>query len=76
METATSISPASVPVPPMAQTKLLPPSAMTSIRLPQSAIQPLGWTQLPGGAIYVAASPDGSLWVLSSIGWRREATLA
>ena len=37
-------------------------------RGPQSAIAPLGWTQLPGGGVYAAASPDGSLWVLSTLG--------
>ncbi|MBV8749606.1 MAG: hypothetical protein JO103_07815, partial [Candidatus Eremiobacteraeota bacterium] len=41
---------------------------MTSLRLPKSAIQPVGWTQLPGCATIVAASPDGSLWVLSCQG--------
>jgi hypothetical protein len=41
---------------------------MTSVRIPRSAIQPVGWTQLRGGGIFVAASPDGSVWVLSSIG--------
>jgi sugar lactone lactonase YvrE len=52
----------------MAKTAVLPSSVMTSIRRPRSVIAPLGWTQLPGGAIVVAASPDGSIWVLSSIG--------
>jgi len=68
LQTPKSLSPASVNVPPMMQTPIQPPSAMTAIRRPRSDIQPLGWTQLPGGAIYVAASPDGSIWVLSSIG--------
>ena len=63
-----SVSPASIPAPPMARTAILPSSAMTSVRTPQSAIAPLGWTQLPGGGIFVAASPDGSIWVLSNQG--------
>ena len=41
---------------------------MTAFRTPKDAIPPLGWTQLPGGAVFVAASPDGSIWVLSSVG--------
>ena len=65
--TVRSVSPALIPAPPMARTTLLPPSAMTSIR-PQIAIQPLGWTQIPGGASFVAAGPDGSIWVLSNQG--------
>jgi streptogramin lyase len=52
----------------MVKTPIQPSSAMTSIRRPKSLIQPVGWTQLPGGAIFVAASPDGSIWVLSSLG--------
>ena len=68
LETAKSISPASVSAPPMVQTKLLAPSAMSGVRLPKSAIGPLGWTQLPGGGIAVAGSPDGSIWVLSNQG--------
>jgi hypothetical protein len=68
METPKSVSPASVPAPPMAQTTVQPASAMSSVRVPKSAIPPLDWTQLPGGAILVAASPDGSIWVLSSQG--------
>lgn len=68
LDTAKSVSPASVSAPPMVQTAILPPSVMTSIRIPRSAIQPVGWTQLPGGGIFVAASPDGTAWVLSSIG--------
>jgi virginiamycin B lyase len=67
-EAAKSVSPGAIAASPMAQTSIQPPSVMTSVRLPKSAIQPLGWTQLPGGAIYVAASPDGSIWVLSSLG--------
>lgn len=51
----------------MAKTTILPSSVMSG-RKPRSVIEPVGWTQLPGGAIFVAASPDGSIWVLSSLG--------
>jgi Tectonin domain len=67
MPTAKSVSPASVSAPPMARTAILPSSAM-SLRTPRSAIVPVGFTQLPGGAIFVVASPDGSIWALSSQG--------
>jgi hypothetical protein len=67
MQTPNSVSPASFKVAPMVQTPIQPASVMAS-RHPQNDIQALGWTQLPGGGIFVAASPDGSLWVLSSIG--------
>jgi hypothetical protein len=60
-----SISPALVAAPPMAQTRA---SAMTSLRLPASIITPVGFTQLPGAGVAVAASPDGSVWVLSTQG--------
>jgi streptogramin lyase len=65
--TAKSVSPASIKAPPMARTPILPSSLMSG-RKPQSVIQPAGWTQLPGGAVFVAASPDESIWVLSSLG--------
>lgn len=68
MQMPASVSPGSIKPPPMVQSPIQPPSAMTSIRQPRSDIQTLGWTQLPGGGIYVTASPDGSIWVLSSIG--------
>ena len=67
MQTPKSASPGSITVAPMLQTAIQQASVMSS-RRPQSDIQGLGWTQLPGGGIYVAASPDGSLWVLSSVG--------
>jgi hypothetical protein len=67
MQTPTSVSPDSVHVPPMARTAVQPSSVMSS-RRPQSAIQPLGWTQLPGAAVFVTTSPDGSIWVLSPEG--------
>ena len=68
LPTAKSVSPASIPAPPMASTAVLPASAMTAGRRPSIDIKALGWTQIPGGAVYVAASSDGSIWVLSSIG--------
>ncbi len=39
-----------------------------SSRTPQTAVQPLGFTQIPGAAVFIAASPDGSVWVLSTQG--------
>jgi hypothetical protein len=61
-----SISPASVPVAPMPQTPLQPESVMLSARHTQNEIVNLGFTQLTGSAQYVAASPDGSIWVVSN----------
>ena len=66
--TAVSLSPQSFRPPAMVRTARLPSSVMTSIRTPKSVIAPVGWTQLPGGAVFVSASPDGSLWALSSAG--------
>jgi hypothetical protein len=75
--TVKSVSPALIAAPPMAKTAILPASAMTSIRpvsamtsvrRPKSAIQPFNWAQITGGAIFVAAGPDGSIWVLSNQG--------
>jgi hypothetical protein len=63
-----SISPALVAAPPMAQTAPRPASAMTSLRRPASIITPVGFMQLPGAGVFVAASPDGSIWVLSTQG--------
>jgi streptogramin lyase len=65
--TVKSVSPASVAAPPMAKTPILPASMM-SMRRPKAVIQPVGFTQLPGGATFVTASPDGSIWVVSSLG--------
>ncbi|HEY5258196.1 MAG TPA: hypothetical protein VIJ12_07415, partial [Candidatus Baltobacteraceae bacterium] len=62
MATPTSISPGSLSLAPMAKTAILPSSVM-NVR-PQSAIQGLNWTQIPGAASSAAAAPDGSLWVL------------
>jgi hypothetical protein len=61
-----SISPALVAAPPMTTRK--PASAMSSLRRPSSDVTPLGFTQIPGGAVFVTASPDGSMWVLSTQG--------
>jgi virginiamycin B lyase len=68
LETPKSLSPGSVPAPPMARTAIQPSSVMMSVRHPSNDIQGLAWVQLPGGAIAVAASPDGSIWALSSLG--------
>ena len=60
MPNVKSVSPpASVNAPPMARTAILPSSAMTSVRIPSSGIIPVGFTQLPGGAVFVVSSPDG-----------------
>jgi hypothetical protein len=68
-QTPQSVSPASIHPPTMKMTPVLPPSAMTSLRRPQSSIAPPGWTQTTGGASFIAANPtDGSFWVLSSQG--------
>ena len=58
-----STSPALIPPAPMAKTAILPASAM-NIR-PLAAIQNANWTAIPGTGSSAAASPDGSLWVLS-----------
>ncbi len=52
----------------MVQTPVLAASAMTSpVRAkPMQTISQTNWTQLPGAASEVVASPDGSLWVLSN----------
>jgi hypothetical protein len=68
MPTATSISPAQVTALPMALTALQPGSAMSSLRHTSNDIAPIGFTQIPGAAVAVAASPDGSLWALSTQG--------
>ncbi|HEY5258372.1 MAG TPA: hypothetical protein VIJ12_08335, partial [Candidatus Baltobacteraceae bacterium] len=59
-----SASPALIKAAPMAKTAILPSSVM-NVR-PQSAVQGLNWTQIPGAASSAAAAPDGSLWVLSN----------
>jgi hypothetical protein len=62
-----SVSPARVSAPPMARTAIQSSSTMSSLR-PESSVQPLGFTQLPGAGVFVTASPDGSIWVLSTLG--------
>ena len=64
--TPQSVSPARIPPAPMAKTAILPSSAMRSPITTLSAIQGLNWTQIPGAASAIAASPDGSLWALST----------
>jgi predicted lipoprotein with Yx(FWY)xxD motif len=65
LPTPKSVSPANLPIAPMAKTAILPSSAMQSPIRTQSDIQGLNWTQLPGSATRLAAAPDGSLWALS-----------
>ena len=67
LEMPKSVSPASIPAPPMARTAPQPTAEMNT-RRPKSEITSVGWTQLPGGAVAVAASADGSIWVLSTQG--------
>ena len=64
LPTPQSASPGSIVPPPMVQTAILPPSAMTS-RTPAAMNIPMNWTQIPGAASHVTAAVDGSLWVLS-----------
>ena len=65
--TPKSVSPALVKTAPMAKTAILPASAMTARfrRKPMAAVGGLSYTQIPGSGTFAAASPDGSLWVLS-----------
>ncbi len=63
--TPQSVSPGTITAPAMAQTTILPASAMKSPPHSDIAQPPLSWTPIPGSASQVAASPDGSLWVLS-----------
>jgi hypothetical protein len=63
--TPQSVSPGTIPAAPMAKTTILPASAMQSPPKSDIAMPPLNWAQVPGTASAVAASPDGSLWVLS-----------
>lgn len=60
-----SVSPADIPVKPMAMTAVQPASAMPLARA-DGDIQSLGYTQIPGTASQAAASPDGTLWVLAA----------
>ncbi len=63
-----SISPALIAAPPMAKTPPQSVSVMTSLRRPSSDVTPVGFTQLSGAGVFVTASPDGSIWVLSTQG--------
>ncbi len=63
--TPQSVSPGLTKPAPMAQTEILPPSAMQSPVHPNIPVSSLSWSQVPGTASVVAAAPDGSLWVLS-----------
>ncbi len=65
MTTPKSVSPALIKVAPMASTAPQPASAMASVK-PDAALTALGWSQIPGSASQVSASPDGSIWVLST----------
>lgn len=67
MTTPQSVSPALIPVAPMAKTAILPPGAMQSPVIPASAVQDLSYTQVPGSASQIASAiGDGTLWALST----------
>jgi hypothetical protein len=65
-----SVSPGLVHPAPMAQTAVLPASAMTSgARVsPMESIAGPGWSLIPGSGTQIAGSPDGTFWVLSGTG--------
>lgn len=63
--TPQSVSPGTIAAAPMAKTEILPASAMQSPPHAAIPVSSLNWSQVPGTASAVAASPDGSLWVLS-----------
>jgi len=65
-----SVSPGLIPPAPMAKTAIQPASVMlSSSRSPETAVQNVfPYTTVPGAASFVAAAPDGSLWVLSNGG--------
>lgn len=65
LATPQSVSPAQIPAAPMAHTAIQPSSAMSGIK-PQSDIQGMNWTQIPGAAVQVTAATDGSIWALST----------
>jgi Subtilase family/Tectonin domain len=60
-----SVSPARVAVKPMDAARGAASAMQTPVT--NSSIDMVGWTQLPGAAVSVAASPDGSLWALSTL---------
>ena len=62
--TPQSVSPAKIPVAPMAKTAIQPASAMNVVK-PMDAIGPANWQPIPGSGTFIAAAPDGSIWVLS-----------
>lgn len=65
LDTPKSLSPGAVRPPPMVRTSIRSASEM-NVRS-QTAIQSLGFTQIPGAATFVAVSPvDGTLWALST----------
>ena len=64
LTTPKSKSPGTIAAPPMALSPKPPP--MTSLVRPQEEIVPLGFTPIPGAALLVAASPDGTLWALGT----------
>ena len=64
--TPAKMMPDAVAIPPMGGLDVVRPAM--SERRPQSAIQPLNFTQLNGAATAIAASPDGTFWVLSTQG--------
>jgi virginiamycin B lyase len=61
--TAKSVSPASIPAPPMT-TARGSAASMSALRRTSTMFQPAAWTQLPGGAVFSAVAPDGSVWAL------------
>ncbi len=64
--TSAVLSPGLTPAAPMVKTQILPASVMLNARVkPDVALQAASYTQLPGSGSFAAASPDGSLWVLS-----------
>jgi predicted lipoprotein with Yx(FWY)xxD motif len=66
LPTPQSVSPAKIAPAPMVQLAIQPSSKMTSAIRTQSDIQGLNWTAIPGSAVQVAASTDGSLYALST----------
>lgn len=62
-----SISPGKISAPPMQRTALQSATSMSSLK-PAEAIEPVAFTQIPGAGVFIAASPDGSVWVLSTQG--------
>jgi hypothetical protein len=59
--TPQSVSPAKIPVAPMAKPEITP---MSTVK-PMDAIGPANWQPIPGTGTFIAAAPDGSIWALS-----------